>query len=242
MSRLIPFMTLEFSLKASSTIFASDAQGPGEIDSEDHGGYGIVATDISEAQLLQCWSSSFVPGKAVVKLDGSLGKKFGDRTNLIPTIPFTRLPRSIFDADWTVLAHGRWKITDHITLGEGRAHFKILQGLVAQGDTHDTRIIALEDNFAVAASMSKGRSPAPALNYIVRRRAASSLAANIVADVPWIETSVMPADAASRLKHGDSTGAPDGSSLPRPDHRPAGAADYGAEVSKGVAAFPVVHH
>ena len=93
-------MTLEFSLKATSTLFASDAQGPGEIDFDDHGGFGIVAADISEAQLLQCWSSSFVPGKAVVKLDGSLGKKFGDRTNLIPTIPFTRLPRSIFDADW----------------------------------------------------------------------------------------------------------------------------------------------
>ncbi len=64
MSRPIPFMTLEFSLKASSTIFASDAQGPGEIDVDDHGGFGIVAANISEAQLLHCWSSSFVPGKA----------------------------------------------------------------------------------------------------------------------------------------------------------------------------------
>lgn len=241
MSRLIPCMILDFTLTAANTIFASDAQGAGEVDVDEHGGYGVVAADFAKSQIWECWSSSFVPGKAIVKLDGSLGQQFGSKANLLPTVPFARLPRSIFDASWSVLAHGRWRISEHIALGEGRAHFKIVQCLSAHGDTHDIRIIALEDNFAGSASMSKGRSPAPALNCLVRRRAASSLASNVVVASPWIETSKMPADAASRLKHGAREPS-FGAALSGSDHRAKGSADYGQEVPQGRASIPIVHH
>ncbi len=111
-------MILDFTLTAANTIFASDAQGAGEVDVDEHGGYGVVAADFAKSQIWECWSSSFVPGKAIVKLDGSLGQQFGSKANLLPTVPFARLPRSIFDASWSVLAHGRWRISEHITFGE----------------------------------------------------------------------------------------------------------------------------
>ena len=95
---------------------------------------------------------------------------------------------------------GRWKVADHITLGEGRAHVRILQALAGRADTHDHRIVSLEDNAPVAFSMAKGRSCSLALNYLCRRRTAAALAANIMCASPWTQTDIMPADAASRMR------------------------------------------
>ncbi len=95
MATLIPFMILDFSLKAANTIFATDAQGAGEVKG-DKGGYGIVGLDITPQQTLEIWSASFSPGRVITRSDGSLGHRFHQKKNLIPTIPFTCLPRFLF--------------------------------------------------------------------------------------------------------------------------------------------------
>ncbi len=238
MATLIPFMILDFSLKASNTIFATDAQGAGEVKG-DKGGYGIVGLDITPHQTLEIWSASFSPGKVITRLDGSLGHRFHQKKNFVPTIPFTRLPRFLFQQDWEILDFGRWNKADHITLGEGRAHFKLIQSLASVGDTHDTRIVALQDNFAISGSMSKGRSPAPSLNYLVRRRSGHSLASNILIASPWIETSLMPADYASRIV--EPHDASDRTSISGPDCRSTSATKHPSAVPEGFKAFPRVH-
>ena len=151
---------------------------------------------------LKFWKTSFAPGQSVVKLDGTLGKRFVRSASLTPSIPFTRLPASLFDSGWKVLSAGRWLLKDHMALGEGRAHTRILQALAALPHAHDHRIICLEDNAPVSFSMTKGRSSAPAFNFLIRKRAAATLAANILVACPWTQTSLMPADEASRKRHG----------------------------------------
>ena len=197
MSDLIIFMTVDFSLPAARILFASDARGAD--DGEDSGGYGIVGLDVDANTIKDCWKSSFHPGKAVTKLDGSLGNKWSTRKDLCPTVPFARLPKIIFEQEWVTLQAGQWRYRDHICAGEARAHFKLLQSLAACSVSHNHRLILLQDNQPVACSMSKGRATAPILNYYCRRRAAHQLAANIMSAIPWVETSLMPADSASRL-------------------------------------------
>jgi hypothetical protein len=198
MAELIVFMAVDFSLPAANVVFASDAQGAGGLEDADCGGYGIVAADVDAILVTDCWRASFAPGKSVTKLDGSLGTRWSSRADLDPTVPFTRLPSSLFKRDWTVLAFGRWRIADHITLGEGRAHVRISQALAAHHGAHGHRILCLEDNSPVACAMTKERSTAPSLNFLVRRRAAANLAGDLMAAPPWIQTSLQPADDASR--------------------------------------------
>ena len=109
-------------------------------------------------------------------------------------------------ADWRVLSAGRWNRPDHVTLGEGRAHVRIAQALASIAGAHRHRIIALEDNAPIAFSMAKGRSPAYAIDYPCRHRAAASLAAQMMIAAPWVQSADMPADEASRR----------GGSTPRP--------------------------
>ena len=200
MANLIVFMTVNFALPASNVVFATDAQGANDADAEDHGGYGIVAANLSDSQKRVLWRSSFTPGYSICKLDGSLGRKFQDKQNLSPTIPFTRLPPFLFKLDWTELASGRWAYGDHITAGEARAHWRCLQALGACSKAHSQRYVLLQDNFPVAASMSKGRATAPLLLYYCRRRCGTALAAELMSAVPWVQTALQPADDASRQK------------------------------------------
>ena len=198
MADLICFMYVDVSTPAAYTIFASDAQGFAEQSEEDHGGFGIVAADANPDDVLRTWRRGFKPGRSVIKLDGSLGHNWAPHRIAQPTVPFTRIASSLLQCDWQVLSAGRWKYRDHITLGEARAHVRIVQALASKAEAHRHRILALEDNMATAASMAKGRSPAIALNFFCRRRAAVALAAEILVTAPWVETSVMPADGASR--------------------------------------------
>jgi len=46
MVSLICFMFCDLSLPAADAIFASDAQGAGELSTEDAGGFGIVAASV----------------------------------------------------------------------------------------------------------------------------------------------------------------------------------------------------
>jgi len=46
--------------------------------------------------------------------------------------------------------------------------------------------------------MNKGRSTAPAVNYLCRRKAANTLAGFFQLLLPWVESAKMPADSLSR--------------------------------------------
>ena len=146
---------------------------------------------------MDSWRCSMAPARMITKLDGSPGK-LENRKSLEPTVPFTRLPSALFDKSWTVLASGRWKMTDHITADESRAHWKCIQCLASRYDTHSHKHLLLEDNMATSCSMAKGRSCAPLLNYYCRRRAATNVASDCSSSAPLVQTSLMPADAASR--------------------------------------------
>ena len=118
------------------------------------------------------------------------------------TIPFTRIPDAILDAEWTPLLWGRWRDADHITLGEGRTVIKLLELLAKEPRCHRRRLLSLQDNRPVSGSFAKGRSTAPPLNHLCRQKASFSLAAELQLLLPWVQTSRMPADELSR-KVGD---------------------------------------
>ena len=99
---------------------------------------------------------------------------------------------------WVLLEQGRWLYEDHVTLGEGRAVVRVAELAVLAGQV-GRKLLQLEDNAPTAGSMTKGRSPAPALNYIARRKAARMLMSDNRMYLPWVESKVMPADEASRL-------------------------------------------
>ena len=139
--------------------------------------------------------------RAVANLDDTkLFKKYPDR-RIEATKPRCILPRSLFDESrWTPLCAGRWRDPDHITLGEARGVLKVLDSVVLSPKGFRTVIVSLQDNQAVAGSMHKGRSPSPSLNYLLRRKASRTLAFAIRLILPWVETTLMPADWLSRLR------------------------------------------
>ena len=198
MANLIPFMFADVGAPVSCLAFASDAQGSGGISESDHGGFGIVAADMPRAAIDKAWAGGFAPGRAITRLDGTLGSRWKFARLSAPTIPFSRLPRDFFATDWTVLSQGRWAWSDHFTLGEARAHVHIARALASVSRAHHSRYLALQDNAPTSCSMMKGRSPSPALNYYCRKRGASLLASQIILAAPWVETSLQPADEASR--------------------------------------------
>jgi hypothetical protein len=118
------------------------------------------------------------------------------------TKPFSLMPRAQIGGpdEWTSLRRGRWKIKDHVTLGEARGVLAILDLWSSRKSLHRARIISLQDNQGVSGSFTKGRSPAPALNFLCRRRAGRSLAAQLWMLLPWVQSDLMPADRDSRLK------------------------------------------
>ena len=213
MADLIVFMELSFGRPAASTMFASDAMGANDNSSAPGGcgGFGVAAADIGPELALECWRSSFAPGKAVCKLDGTLGSKWGTRQTISPTIPFALLPSQVFSSSWAVLHQRRWDRAGHITIGEGRALFKVIQALASCASCHVHRVLSLQDNMAVAAVISKGRSSSYALNYVCRRRSASCLASQISLACPWVGTSLQPADGASRELDGPKVHRPSSS-------------------------------
>ena len=140
------------------------------------------------------------PDRNVAKLDGSLGTKHA--SYLTPTVPFSRLPDSLFHhrTHWTVLGSGRWRFGDHITLGEGRAVFKLFATLAAHSGSHRSKVLSLQDNMPTANAWARGRSSSIAVNYILRRKTAHCIGSEITAVLPWVETSKQPTDDASRGK------------------------------------------
>ena len=197
MAWVVPHLIARVGAPPSDTIFATDATGVGH----DCGGWGVVAADIDHALALQSFHLAHQPGKAVCKLSGDYAGERDPSTPSLRRVPFTRLPTTLFDpaeTTWEDVAAGRWRLSDHITLGEARVVVRLMRALAACPQYHSTKVLSLEDNMATAGCMSNGRSPSPALNYLCRQRCAATMAARLTLVLPWTETSLMPADEISR--------------------------------------------
>ena len=112
------------------------------------------------------------------------------------------MPPELFDdnvTEWVEVAWGRWAFDEHISLGEMRSVVFLCQFLAAVPQAHRRRYFVLEDNWAVTGASHKGRSGAPLLNFLLRRKAAAQLASDVLLSLPWVQTSLQPADALSRV-------------------------------------------
>ena len=181
-------------------LFASDAEGD---NAEDFGGYGIVASAPGIGMLNFIFEQGSSPARTICRLDGDVTQLKHPERELKPTIPFTRLPHSLFNDStnpWLPIESGRWTFGDHITLGEARAVLRLLVRLSNCASCHRSKILSLEDNSPVSGAWAKGRSPAPALNFLLRKRCSFCVAAQLNTILPWTETKLMPADDLSRSK------------------------------------------
>ena len=188
---------------APSVIMATDAMGA-DGTSNDFGGFGVVAGDVDHELVMECLRLGARPGKALQR-DLQLKGRKSPSEPLTRTTPFTRLPPQLFDdrTKWVVLSQGRWLWSEHITRGEMRAVLSLLRILASCARCHRSKILTLQDNMAVAATLSKGRSSTPALNFLLRRRCAFCCFAEITIVAPWVESGKQPADESSRDASGD---------------------------------------
>lgn len=195
MARLVPLMTCRVGSPLPQWLFATDAMGANELDS---GGYGIVMTKITEHEALDLLRQSNAEGRAIAGLDGMHGAKFPGRA-LTPTVPFTLLSEELFCPErWVLVESGRWRFSEHITLGESRTVVKLLRKIAAVPELHGSLVLSLQDNRPTACSMTKGRSPSFPLNRLLRQKAAVCLAGNLRVLLPWVESGKQPADESSR--------------------------------------------
>ncbi|CAK9064634.1 unnamed protein product, partial [Durusdinium trenchii] len=153
MARLVPLMTCRVGSPLPQWLFATDAMGANELDS---GGYGIVMTKITEHEALDLLRQSNAEGRAIAGLDGMRGAKFPGRA-LTPTVPFTLLSEELFCPErWVLVESGRWRFSEHITLGESRTVVKLLRKIAAVPELHGSLVLSLQDNRPTACSMTKG--------------------------------------------------------------------------------------
>ena len=101
-------------------------------------------------------------------------------------------------AKWHAVDAGLWRFPDHITLGEGRAVVRLERRLGMVAEAHGCRVVSTQDNSSVSGAFTKGRSPSPAVNFLSRQKAATSLAANLQVMVPVVQTTRQTSDAISR--------------------------------------------
>ncbi len=197
MAHTLALMFYDASLPISKVLMASDAMGAG---SSDKGGYGIVATHISNSERSALLANSEHFGRTITHLGGSTHGLKNPHREIKPNIPFSLLPSSITNINrWQCVGAGRWHWADHITLGEARAVRKTLEATSLIQELHSCVQFSLQDNQPCAGAMHKGRSPAYTLNTIIRRKSALCLATFVRLVLPWIESSRMPADSLSRL-------------------------------------------
>lgn len=195
MGQMVPLMVCHVGSEVLPWLFATDAMGSNE---QDHGGYGIAMTEVSEEEIGDLMRHGEALGRSVALKAN--GVSCADKP-LRPTVPFTLLPQKFFEEDrWHAVDHGRWKYGDHITIGESRTVLKLLQRISSWPQLHGTTVFSLQDNQPTACAMSKGRSPSFQLNRVLRKKSATALAASIRLFLPWVESEKQPADRLSRLQ------------------------------------------
>jgi hypothetical protein len=199
MATVVPMMFADVGAPLSRVIFAGDAQGHSE---GDNGGFGVVAADVSDQTVRECLLVGLRPGLSVTRLDGSFNGRARPDLEFRRGIPFTQLPRSLFNAscEWHDVEAGRWRYADHITLGESRVVVRVARMLAAQASAHRSETLFPEDNRPTACAFMRDRPQSRALNFLLRQRAASSIAAQLQLYMPWVESELQPADALSRLQ------------------------------------------
>ena len=198
MARAVDFMCLQAADPVSRSVYATDAMGADDVDC---GGFGVCVAQASREEFLALMRAGEEPGLSLAERDrGFKGlAKPGDFIQL--TRPFSRLPRSFFDEGrWTELQAGRWRIADHITIGEARAVTKCFEIVCQDPDAHNHVFFALQDNRPCASAMTKGRSSSWGLNFYLRRRAAYGVACGVRFIFSWCQSALMPADGASRRR------------------------------------------
>jgi hypothetical protein len=198
MAHVIPLMYADVGSPLVNSLFATDAMGANNID---HGGYGIVCAHLSDSLMRSVYTRGRARGFTVARLDGDFSGLKHPEKEISRSIPFSLLPSGLFDkaiTKWHLIEQKRWKYKDHVTLGEGRAVVRLLRFLGPLTSLHRSKFVSLQDNMPVSGSFSKGRSPSPPLLYLTRMKAAQCLAFGFSLFLPWVQTSIMPADEASR--------------------------------------------
>ncbi len=118
MARAIPFMVHHAGRHFGDILFASDAMGANDLDC---GGLGIVASDISEQDLVLLRNQAEHVGKSVARVNGDVSGLKSPGHSIVPTVPFSMLPDTFFaPARWSAVQAGRWKVADHVNRGELR--------------------------------------------------------------------------------------------------------------------------
>lgn len=199
MAYAVPLLFADVGAPFCPYIYATDAMGANETD---NGGFGIVGAELPQHMLYALIDRGEHPGRTVARLGGELtGLKHPER-EIIPTVPFTRLPQELFDGTvkWSDIQSGRWRYADHITLGEARTVVRLCQLLAREPTARRHVIFSLQDNQPCAGSMTKGRSPSAALNYLLRKKAALCIASLLRLLLPWVESAKQPADLLSRIQ------------------------------------------
>ena len=179
-------------------LYATDAQGAND---HDDGGYAIVKTTMSSEVALDVWRSGVHPHKTVVKLDGDTSCLRKPVSKLEARIPVSCVPRHLIDGSstlWQLLHAGRWRFADRIELGEARATIKLLRLLAVFPGSFRRKIASLQDNSSWGCAAHKGRSPIPALNFLIRQKSALCLAKRWALWLPWVQSADQPADEGSR--------------------------------------------
>ena len=196
MASAVTLMIGDVGAPLAPVLLATDASGESE---EDLGGFGVVASELTESELENVLRRCHCVARTISELSGDIRGLRDPSKELKATKPSTLLPHWIFEEDrWIDIGGGRWRSSEHITLLEYRTVIKALDWCVLTPELHRTTIIGLEDNMATAGACGKGRSPSWALNRLCRMKAARTLVAAIRWLSPWIQTAVMPADRLSR--------------------------------------------
>ena len=99
---------------------------------------------------------------------------------------------------WFPVLSGYWRVADHITLGEIRTVIKLLDVALLSGVSYIHKLLSLQDNSCASGAGHKGRAPSTAVNYLLRRKTARTIAGATRLTLPWTESHRQPADGLSR--------------------------------------------
>ena len=174
---LAPFLAVNLAAPWAPLVVASDAS---EL------GCGVAYSRVAPSVARE-WSSAlgpFAPESALVH-GGS---------------PPSPVVRALADVPWSVAVSHAWRYTPaHIGALEGDAYAVALRWAARMPAAHGSRLLCLLDSMAFGGAARKGRSSTASFRRQLRAGAAWSLVGDFRAVHRWVPTSVMPADAASRL-------------------------------------------